>query len=146
MNKILIITCLLVFNAVFSQQAEVRKSIETFFTGLNTKDTLTIKSVCHEDMILQSVSEAKTGNRLVKEEKASFLKAIGSIPPGMKIKERILSYDIKTDGDMATAWLPYEFYINGKLSHTGVNSVQLFKDKDTWKIVYIIDTRHVAKQ
>lgn len=146
MNKVLIITCLLVFNAAFSQQAEVKKSIESFFTGLNTKDTLIIKSVCNENIILQSVSETKTGSRLVKENTSAFLKAIGSISPGMKIEERILSYDIKTDGAMATAWLPYEFYINGKLNHTGVNSVQLFKDKDTWKIVYIIDTRHVAKQ
>lgn len=136
----------MLYYTAFSQQAEVRKSLETFFTGLNTKDTLTIKSVCNENIILQSVSETKTGSRLVKEDKSAFLKSIGSIPTSMKIEERILSYDVKTDGAMATAWLPYEFYVDGRLSHTGVNSVQLFKDKDTWKIVYIIDTRHVTKQ
>jgi hypothetical protein len=42
---------------------------------------------------------------------------------------------------MAHVWAPYEFYINDKLSHTGVNTFTLFKEKDIWKIIYLIDTR-----
>jgi hypothetical protein len=44
---------------------------------------------------------------------------------------------------MANAWTSYEFYINGKLSHKGVNSFTLFKESEDlgWKIVHLIDTR-----
>jgi hypothetical protein len=42
---------------------------------------------------------------------------------------------------MAHAWTPYEFYINGKLSHKGVNAFTLYKDDGQWKIVHLIDTR-----
>ena len=31
--------------------------------------------------------------------------------------------------------------INEKLSHSGVNAFTLFKEKDSWKIIYLIDTR-----
>jgi hypothetical protein len=59
----------------------------------------------------------------------------------MTFQEKLLSYTIQVDGAMAHAWTPYEFYVNGKFSHKGVNAFTLFKDKDTWKIIYIIDTR-----
>jgi hypothetical protein len=42
---------------------------------------------------------------------------------------------------MAAAWTPYRFYRNGEFSHCGVNSFQLVKMAEGWKIVYIIDTR-----
>ena len=42
---------------------------------------------------------------------------------------------------MAHVWAPYEFWYNGEFSHCGVNSFQLFKEEDTWKIIYLIDSR-----
>jgi hypothetical protein len=42
---------------------------------------------------------------------------------------------------MAHAWTPYEFYVNGKLSHKGVNAFTFFKKDNSWKIVHLIDTR-----
>jgi len=56
-------------------------------------------------------------------------------------EERLLSYKVLVDGNMAHVWTPYEFYVNGQLSHCGVNSFQLFNDNGQWKITYIIDTR-----
>jgi hypothetical protein len=63
------------------------------------------------------------------------------IPNEIKFLEKIVSYTIQVDGTMAVAWTPYEFYKNGILSHTGVNVFTLFKKDDSWKIIYIIDTR-----
>jgi hypothetical protein len=45
------------------------------------------------------------------------------------------------DGNLASVWTDYKFYIGEKFSHCGVNSFQLFKGDDGWKIIYIIDTR-----
>jgi hypothetical protein len=59
----------------------------------------------------------------------------------MKFQEKILSYNIQIDGAMAQVWAPYEFYLNEKFSHSGVNAFTLFKEKDEWKIIYLIDTR-----
>jgi hypothetical protein len=59
----------------------------------------------------------------------------------MKFEERLLDYSIQVDGAMAHVWTPYEFYVNNKFSHKGVNAFTLFKDNGLWKIVYLIDTR-----
>jgi len=141
MKKTIVIIALAFMQNLMAQEADVKRSITTFFEGMHASDTLKIKSVCSETMLLQSVSESKNGTKLVTEKVSEFYKSIAEIPAVMKIEERLLDYKIQIDGAMAHAWTPYEFYINGKLSHKGVNSFQLFKDNGIWKIIYIVDTR-----
>ncbi len=125
-----------------AQKQEVQKCIESFFEGFHQRDSTKIKLLCSDKIILQSISEnALKGNKLSDESAKEFYKSIASIPSTLKFQEKILSYNIQIDGTMAHVWTPYEFYINDKLSHTGVNAFTLFKEKDSWKIIYLIDTR-----
>lgn len=125
-----------------AQKQEVQKAIEIFFEGFHQKDSVKIKTVCADKMILQSIRESSIkGNKLSNESAGEFYKSIATIPSTMKFLEKILSYNVQIDGTMAHVWAPYEFYLNDKLSHTGVNSFTLFKEKDSWKIIYLIDTR-----
>ncbi|WP_264537788.1 nuclear transport factor 2 family protein [Flavobacterium sp. N1736] len=135
---------ILVFAGLSSnaQQQDVQKTIESFFEAFHQKDTIKLKSICSDRIILQSISEsAAKGNKLSGEIASEFYKSIAAIPPDLKFKEKILSYNIQVDGTMAHVWAPYEFYLNDKLSHLGVNTFTLFKEKDSWKIIYLIDTR-----
>ena len=80
-------------------------------------------------MILQSVSVNQDGKTILSETPFDkFIASIGGIPKTMTFEERILSYDVKVDVVMASVWTPYEFYVNEKLSHKGVNSFQLIKE------------------
>ncbi|MCM0667326.1 nuclear transport factor 2 family protein [Flavobacterium tyrosinilyticum] len=125
-----------------AQKQEVQKCIESFFEGFHQRDSTKIKLVCSNKMILQSISESTVkGNKLSDESAKEFYKSIASIPSNMKFQEKILSYTIQIDGTMAHVWTPYEFYLNDKFSHSGVNAFTLFKEKDSWKIIYLIDTR-----
>lgn len=125
-----------------AQKQDVQKTIEFFFEAFHQKDSVKLKSVCSDKMILQSISESKTkGNKLSDETAKEFYKSIASIPSNVKFQEKILSYNIQIDGSMARVWAPYEFYLNDKLSHSGVNTFTLFKENDVWKIIYLIDTR-----
>ena len=144
--KNLIITFLLLFSLTISaQENEIKQSITVFFEGLQTADTLKIQSVCHKEMKLQSIMEKNMVGTLSFETNEEFYKSIASLPKNLKIEERLLSYKIQIDGSMAQVWTPYEFYIDGKLSHIGTNSFTLLLEKTPetsgWKIVHIIDTR-----
>ncbi|AWH85996.1 3-methyl-2-oxobutanoate hydroxymethyltransferase [Flavobacterium album] len=145
MKKILLLAISVVAMQLEAQESDIKKSIDIFFEGLHSGDTLKIKSVCADKMILQSVMESLKGSKFSHEDISEFYKSIASIPKDMKIEERLLKYKIQVDGSMAHAWTPYEFYINGKLSHSGVNSFQFYKDNGVWKIVYIIDTRRAPQ-
>jgi hypothetical protein len=142
MKKCLILIFLFIGVSSIAQKQDVQKVIEDFFVAFHQKDTIKLQSVCSDKIILQSISESVTkGNKLSTESSAEFYKSISSIPSSMKFNEKILSYTIQIDGTMAHVWAPYEFYLNDKLSHSGVNTFTLFKEKDNWKIIYLIDTR-----
>lgn len=141
MRKLLLLVLFVSFQPLMAQEAEIRQSIQTFFDGFHTRDSLKIKTVCYPNTIMQSISENSLGPKLTTEKGSDFMKSVVAISKELKFEERLLSYTVKVDGTMAHAWVPYEFYIEGKFSHKGVNSFQLFKDKEIWKIIYIADTR-----
>lgn len=141
MKKIVFLLILIFSSSVHAQNQEVQKTIETFFEAFHAKDTVKLKSICSDKIILQSIQENAKGGKLSDEMASEFYKSIASIPANFNFKEKILSYSIQMDGTMAHAWTPYEFYINDKLSHKGVNAFTLFKENDVWKIIYVIDTR-----
>lgn len=146
MKKIICLIALLVVATTTAQKKEVQNTIETFFSGFHQRDSLKMKAVSHPKLLLQSIAEDVKGTELIFESAKEFFITIATIPRDMKIEERILSYNIQVDGAMAHAWTPYEFYVNGKLSHKGVNAFTLFKDGSLeasgWKIIHIVDTRH----
>lgn len=141
MGKFLVF--MILFSTVYTraQNQEVQKTIENFFVAFHAKDTVKLKSVCSDKMMLQSIMEGPKGSKLSDESSSEFYNSIATIPATFDFQEKILSYSIQVDGAMAHAWTPYEFYINGKLSHKGVNAFTLFKEKEDWKIIYLIDTR-----
>ncbi len=118
-----------------AQKQEVQKCIETFFEGFHQKDSIKMKLVCSDKIILQSISENPLkGNKLSNEMAKEFYKSIASIPASMKFQEKILSYNIQIDGSMAHVWAPYEFYLNDKLSHAGVTLLHYLKKKIPGKL------------
>jgi hypothetical protein len=143
MKRYFVIFALLIGLISNAQKEEVQKTIEIFFDGFHKRDTIKLKSVCSEKLVLQSISESVKGTKFSEENRSDFYKSIATIPADVKFEEKILDYSIQMDGMMANAWTSYEFYINGKLSHKGVNSFTLFKESEElgWKIVHLIDTR-----
>ena len=91
---------------------------------------------------MQSIGKNKEGVvKLNQSDFAQFVKSIGSIPKDKTFEEKLLGFNIQVDGAMANAWTPYEFWFDGNFSHCGVNSFQLMKVKEDWKIIYLVDTR-----
>ena len=141
MKKAFILLVLLLSQISFAQEKEIQQTIETFFEAFHQRDSIKLQSVCSKDLVLHSISESGNGTKFSVEKASNFYKSIASIPLTMKFEEKILSYKIQIDGAMAHVWTPYEFYVNEKLSHSGVNSFQLFQENGVWKVVYILDTR-----
>lgn len=147
MMKVVTIIFLLFYNLTLiaqetSDEKAVQKTIETFFDGFHARDSVVMKSVLNDKVIVQTIGKAKTGKTdLVVEDIHEVLKGIVSIPLETDFKEVLHAVEIKTDGPMAHVWTPYSFYINETFSHCGVNSFQLFKENGKWMIIYLIDTR-----
>lgn len=147
MKKIGLITVFLFFAIAAAAQDKsdeiaIRKVIATFFEGLHKGDSSLLKKTLHSSLKIQSTSFNKEGKSVLKTETtAQLLQAISSKKSTVTYFEKLLSIDIKIDGNLASVWTPYEFYYNGTFSHCGANSFQFFKEEQHWKIIYLVDIR-----
>lgn len=129
-------------SGINAQNNEIKNTINKFFEGLQNGDTITINKVIHEDLTLQTTYTNKEGKNLLKNEtKKEFLTSVAAKNEEDIWLEKLISFSINVDANLATVWTPYEFYFNNSLSHCGVNSFQLFNDNGHWKIISIVDTR-----
>lgn len=59
------------------------------------------------------------------------------------MRERIWNADVRVRGDIATVWTPYDFHMDGKFSHCGINALDLVKTDQGWKLsggMYTVET------
>jgi hypothetical protein len=127
----------------FAQQTSadaIKQTITTLFDGMRKSDSAMIRSAFAKGMVFNSMIEKTDGsNELVTVDPGVFIKRIVEPHPGI-YDERVIFQDIKIDGNLASVWAPYKFYLGDKLNHCGVDVFQLMKTTSGWKIIYIVDT------
>lgn len=147
MNKLSIALTILVYSiagTAFAQNNEeesIKKTINQLFDGMRKSDSALVRNAFNESAILQTIAKTKEGNAIVRSSDLNaFIASIAKPHPEI-YDERIVFTKILIDANLASVWTDYKFYIGEKFSHCGVNSFQLVKVGDAWKIVYLIDTR-----
>lgn len=137
MNKITVILLVLSSFCFGQQNREIEKPIRNLFLGMKNADPELVKTAFAENAILQTITKDGT----VKSDNIQdFIASVSKFAKD-ELDERILIETIHTDGNLASVFTPYSFYLKGRLSHCGANSFQLVKQNNEWKIQYIIDTR-----
>lgn len=137
MNKIIIFLLLISISGFGQQNKDIEKPILNLFLGMKNADPELVKSAFAENAVLQTI----TKDGAVKSDSIpDFVASVSKFTKG-DLDERIVIEAIHTDGNLASVFTAYSFYLKGKLSHCGANSFQLVKQNNEWKIQYIIDTR-----
>ena len=139
----LLTAALLCGSAANAQPAQdsIKAVINGLFTAMKNNDSALLKNSFSENAILQTIAVAKDGSVSVKTEAVDdFVNSVTSQFKGA-LDERITFEGIKIDGALASVWTPYHFFYNKKFIHCGVNSFQLVRINNIWKIQYLIDTR-----
>jgi hypothetical protein len=121
----------------------VMKTVQAFF------DTMTASDVEGARQILQpqgrfhamSIKDGKPDVRAFSNEEYFAILQENS---RQKRQERIWNPEIRIHGLIATITAPYDFWIDGKFSHCGVDVFELIKTEDGWKIaggVYTVESK-----
>ena len=61
-----------------------------------------------------------------------------------KMRERMWNPEVRIRGLIASVWTPYDFWIDGKFSHCGIDAFDLIKTEEGWKLaggVYTIENQ-----
>ncbi|RZJ81188.1 MAG: hypothetical protein EOO47_05135 [Flavobacterium sp.] len=138
---LLLLSTTLTFAQKSDEEDAIKSTINLLFDGMRNSDTTMIRKAFASKNTMQTIARTKDGKSVVKTESVdNFIKSIAT-PHSEKYDERIVFTKILVDANLASVWTDYKFYVGDKFSHCGVNSFQLFKDEEGWKIIYIIDTR-----
>ncbi|HCN48784.1 MAG TPA: hypothetical protein DIT10_06780 [Chryseobacterium sp.] len=137
MNKITAILLLFSGFCFGQQNQEIEKPIRNLFLAMKNADPELMKTVFAENAILQTITKEGT---IKSDNIQDFIVSVSKFTKN-DLEERIVIEAIHTDGNLASVFTPYSFYLKEKLIHCGANSFQLVKQNNVWKIQYIIDTR-----
>ena len=118
-------------------EAEVNKVIRSLFAAMQASDVHEINQLFAREGRLINTESNGVMNTM---SAVKFAKMIGGSQKG-SLREEIRDMDIRIDDYLASAWVEYDFYLNGKFHHCGVDAFQLHRQGSVWRITQITDTR-----
>lgn len=119
------------------QSTQVTQPVRGLFDAMRAHDSVNIQAQFTDNARLLRVDE----QGLVRDTDISaFAQSIAKHQS--YLDEQLLAVDTQVSGTLASVWTPFAFYVDGKLSHCGVNSFQLVKTPKGWRIQNLMDVTH----
>jgi hypothetical protein len=118
----------------------VLKALQIFFDTMTARDVEGSRDILVPQGRFHVIDTAKPDSEprsFANEEYFAQLQA-----SKQTMRERIWNPEVRVHGSIANVWTPYDFWIDGKLSHCGVDAFDLIKTPKGWKIaggVYTIE-------
>ena len=109
--------------------------LDQMFQAMIDRDSEAIMALSHDNAQIASLSWDDEGNSRLR-----FAPENG-VPPSEDIwTERYWDADVMIEGHIAMVWMPYDFYVNDRFNHCGINVINFLRADETWKIANITYT------
>ncbi len=126
------------FQRIPSDRAAVIAVANDLFAAMRARDAEAMRALQTPEVAMVRITEdAQPAIHLGSPD--AFINAIVNAPA--EPREQMWDPEVRIDGDLATLWAPYEFYLGDRFSHCGVDAFQLVRVDGSWKIVSIAFTR-----
>jgi len=120
-------------------EAAVETAIMQVFECIHTANPEMVRGVFTPGARFAVISTENGTAAIASQTVDGWIQAIGNSEGSWD--EQVYDLDIDVDGGMASAWVPYTFYLDGAVRHCGINSIELLRDADGWKVTQLSDTR-----
>ncbi len=120
-------------------EATAYAAVEQIFDGMRTADPALVRAVFADDARFAMIDTRDGPAKVRVQGVEGWIGAIGNSEGAWD--EQVYDVEVLVDGAMASVWAPYTFYLNGSISHCGINSIEMLHDGNGWKITQISDTR-----
>lgn len=122
-----------------SDRDAVLQVMQTFFDTMTARDVDGARAILVPQGRFHAMRAGAEPRSLSNEEYLAQLQA-----SKQTMRERIWNPEVRVHGSIATVWAPYDFWIDGKFSHCGVDAFDLIKTDKGWKIaggVYTLESK-----
>jgi hypothetical protein len=118
-----------------SDDEAVLAPIQAMFAGMSARDAAAIRKPTMPGGVMVLMRDGKPMQMTFED----FATRVGK-PGTTKIEERIHDPLVKIDNDLAVVWAPFDFYVDGKVSHCGTDLFNLVRQDGQWMIASVADT------
>jgi len=118
----------------------VRATIDALFDGMRARDSAAVRDLFAAGARVRSFDAGGADANVETRTPDAFAGAVGQ-PRDAVWDERIWDVKIRVDGPVASAWMPYVFYLGDERSHCGTNAFHLVRPNEEWRIQHITYTR-----
>ena len=136
MRSFLLVLAVALSHHTFGQSDDeklVRATAEQFFLAIETKDRALLKSIMVPGSL--NISTQELQNDQAKITTLNYASMIDLLTgAGNEKKERAWDETILVQGHIAVYWAPYDFHVDQKFTHCGIDSFQLIKKEGRWLI------------
>ena len=128
-----------------TDSAAVLQVVGNLFNGMRTRDTALMRAMFHPDAPMRSVSwrPGPTAPQAVIQADgiSDWLNGVAGAPDTLLLDERLGPPSVQVDGNLASVWVYYEFYLSDRFSHCGADLVTLGRTNQGWKVIFVADSR-----
>jgi hypothetical protein len=122
------------------EKAAVLAALQKFFDTMATRDVEGARAVLMPEGRLFSVRD-QSGQSITRSQSIQeYLDALGKRTQAYR--ERFWSPEVRVHGPVGAVWTPYDFWVEGKFSHCGIDVFDFVKTAEGWKIsggVYTVE-------
>jgi hypothetical protein len=137
---LLLLACSLpLFGAASPEERDVVAAAQKLFDAMSARDGDAARAAMLPNVPFTSVGNDGKVTTTTGEQFAAHLGGIKK-----PILERIWEPKVLIRGRLAQLWAEYDFHLDGKFSHCGVDVFTLAKTADGWKIAAVADTRETT--
>jgi hypothetical protein len=114
------------------EREAVLKVMQAFFDTMTAKDVERARDILVPQGRFHAANlrgDGRPDRSFAVEEYLADLQASKPV-----MRERIWNPEVRIQGRIATVWAPYDFWIDGKFSHCGVDAFDLIRTDKGWKI------------
>ena len=121
-----------------SETEAILAVVQKFFDTMTSKDAERARETLILDGQFMSIREGESPLNVRSTPLSSYIEKLGSRPRLQE--ERMWDPIVKVHRRIAMVWTPYDFHIDGKLTHCGVDVFTLLATADSWKIASVTYT------
>src|SRR5690606_31307494 len=97
--------------SISTEEANIKAVINGLFEGMRTTDSVLVRKAFANKSMMQTIVNTKEGKVAIRTESVDqFVKSVGTSHPGI-YDERINFTNIMIDGNLASVWTDYQFYV-----------------------------------
>ena len=119
-------------------ESQILATVQEFFDSMTAKDTAAARQILVMDATYFSVRKGNDGTTMRGSTNREYVEQLATTADDLQ--ERMWDPQVMVHEGIAVVWAPYEFQVNGKFSHCGVDAFSLIRIGGLWKIAGIVYT------